>query len=127
MEVTPFSPDKCKWIWVPGYDDAATKGQFVLFRKTFELAQSPTSDTLLHVSADTRYRLYLNGRSISFGPAKSYLTHWFYDTVNITAYLRPGLNVLAARVLRFSRSHDGCSSMIRSPLPGFIMSCQVQV
>lgn len=127
MDGTPFSPDQCKWIWTPGFDDAAAKGQFVLLRKTFSLAQLPTSKTLLHVSADTRYRLYLNQESIGFGPAKSYLARWNYDTVDITPYLKVGVNVLAARVLRFSSSHDGCLSMIRSPWPGFILSCQVSV
>lgn len=127
MEASLFSPEKCKWIWVPNYNDAAFQGQFVLFRKTFMLTHTPSSEVLLHVSADTRFRLYLNGESISFGPAKSYLSHWYYDTVNITSHLKSGVNVLAARVLRFSNSYDGCVSMIRSALPGLILSCEVEV
>lgn len=127
MEASPFIPDKSKWIWAPGFDDSAAKGQFVLFRKSFEVASVPASDVLLHVSADTRYRLYLNGESISFGPAKSYLTKWYYDTVNITPHIKAGVNVLAATVLRFSSSHDGCLSMVRSSTPGFLLSCQLGV
>lgn len=130
MANSPFAPEKCKWIWTPNYDDAAVQGQFVYFRKTFSLAQIPAAagdKTLLHVSADTRYRLYLNGESISFGPAKSYLANWYYDSVDVTPHLRKGVNVLAARVLRFSNSHDGCVSMIRSALPGLIVSCEVEV
>lgn len=127
MSNSPFDPDKSKWIWTPGFDDAAAKGQFVLFRRAFELEQKPTFEVTLHVSADTRYRLYLNGESIGFGPAKSYLSRWYYDTFNITADLKQGTNVLAARVLRFSSTHDGCFSMIRSPFPGLILSCEVEV
>lgn len=127
MTSSPFEPEKCKWIWTANYDDSAAHGQFVLFRKCFTLAQTPVSENLLYVSADTRYRLYLNGESISFGPAKSYLSRWYYDTVNITPYLKPGVNVLAAKVLRFSSSHDGCVSMIRSALPGLILSCEIEV
>lgn len=127
MEVSPFTPDKCQWIWKPGYDDAALQGQFVLFRKKFTLSQVPASESLLHVSADTRYRLFLNGESISFGPAKSYLSQWYYDTINITPHLKSGVNVLAAKVLRFSNAHDGCVSMIRSALPGLIVGCKVEV
>lgn len=123
----PFASGQAKWIWVPGFDDAAKKGQFVLFRKAFSIKEKPTEDIFLHVSADTRYRLYLNGESISFGPCKSYLGRWNYETVNITPYLKAGDNVLAAKVLRFSISHDGCFSMIRSPLPGFILECQIAV
>ncbi|KAK6062549.1 hypothetical protein SCUP234_02466 [Seiridium cupressi] len=120
---SPFASGQAKWIWVPGYDDIAKKGQFVLFRKSFEVKDKPIEDVPLHVSADTRYRLYLNGESISFGPCKSYLGRWNYETVNITPYLKTGVNVLAAKVLRFSIAHDGCLSMVRSPLPGFIVHC----
>ncbi|CAK7200742.1 hypothetical protein SEUCBS139899_003441, partial [Sporothrix eucalyptigena] len=86
----------------------------------------PTEPVVVHVSADTRYRLYLNGHSISFGPCKSYLTHWNYETVDdVRPFLREGQNVLAAKVLRFSSAHPGCLSMIRSPLPGFVLSCSL--
>lgn len=122
---SPFASGQAKWIWVPGYDDSTKKGQFVNFRKSFEVKEKPDEDVLLHVSADTRYRLYLNGQSISFGPCKSYLSRWNYETVNITPFLKAGVNVLAARVLRFSMAHDGCLSMIRSSLPGLIVHCQL--
>ncbi|KAH8666116.1 bacterial alpha-L-rhamnosidase-domain-containing protein [Ilyonectria robusta] len=118
---TPFALGGARWIWVPAFDDAAAPAQFVSLRKTFQLDQVPERDVLLHVSADTRYRLYLNGHSISFGPCKSYAGRWNYETVNVTPYLTTGLNVLAARVLRFSSSHPGCLSMIRTALPGFIL------
>lgn len=130
MASSPFAPNKSAWIWTPNYDDAGEQGQFVYFRKTFFLAQLPAATTpslLLHVSADTRYRLYLNGASISFGPAKSYLSRWYYDSVDIAPLLKVGVNVLAARVLRFSNSHDGCVSLVRSALPGLIVSCEVEV
>jgi alpha-L-rhamnosidase len=127
MADSPFLSGEAKWIWVPGFDDAAAKGQFVMFRKTFSIEEKLTEDVLLHVSADTRYRLYLNGKSISFGPCKSYLTHWYYETVNITPLLREGKNELAAHVLRFAAAQDGCLSMVRSPLPGFILHCELPV
>ena len=127
MQDSPFVPGRSRWIWTPGYDDAAAKGQFVLFRRTFELDQGPISEVILHVSADTRYRLYLNGESIGFGPAKSYLSRWYYDTFNIATHLKQGTNVLAAEVLRFSSTHDGCFSLVRSAFPGFILSCEVEV
>jgi hypothetical protein len=124
---SPFADGQAKWIWVPGYDDTTEKGQFVTFRRTFEIREEPTEDVLLHVSADTRYRLYLNGESISFGPCKSYLSRWNYETVHIGHLLKTGANVFAAKVLRFSAAHDGCLSMVRSPLPGFIIDCQCAV
>ncbi|KAK7397879.1 hypothetical protein QQX98_012747 [Neonectria punicea] len=125
MTTTPFASGGAQWIWDPAFDDAAASAQFVSLRKAFQLDQVTSHDVLLHVSADTRYRLYLNGHSLSFGPCKSYALRWNYETVNITPYLTKGLNILAARVLRFSSSHPGCLSMIRTALPGFILYCDL--
>jgi hypothetical protein len=127
MANTPFLSGHAKWIWASDFNDVAVKGQFVQFRKTFSIAKIPDGEVPIHVSADTRYRLYLNGESISFGPCKSYLGRWNYETVDISPYLKEGQNVLAARVLRFSYAHDGCLSMVRSQLPGFILYCEYEV
>ena len=35
-------------------------GMWVCFRKTFELAEAPSENTL-RISADSKYRLYVNG------------------------------------------------------------------
>lgn len=117
-------PKGANWIWLEDFDDAAAAGQFVLFRKTYHLDTIPDQPVAVRVSADTRYRLFVNGQSVSFGPCKSYLEHWYYETVeDIRPFLKQGENVLAARVLRFSSSYPGCMSMIRSALPGFILAC----
>jgi alpha-L-rhamnosidase len=131
---TPFSSGLAKWIWLPNFDDAAASGQFVLFRRTFHLDQLPSLSSSfsgpipLSVSADTRYQLFLNGHRISLGPCKSYEGRWNYETVeDVSPFLVLGTNVLAARVLRFSSSFQGCLSMIRTPFPGVILHCQVLV
>ncbi|KAL2809364.1 Six-hairpin glycosidase-like protein [Aspergillus granulosus] len=114
------------WIWTPdpSYSETnpATPAQFVLFRKSFTLPSSPRPEQIpIHVSADTRYRLYINGTSVSFGPAKSYLNEWNYETVDIAPFVRPGKNVLAVRVLRYSGVQVGNTSMVRAGIPGFIL------
>ena len=124
---SPFLAEEAKWIWMPNFDDTIDPGQFVLFRKTFHLDDTPTEKCLLHVSADTRYRLLLNGHSISFGPCKSYPTRWYYETVDIGPLLLRGNNVLSAKVLRFSSTSAGGLSMTRSSLPGFILYCKLEV
>ncbi len=67
------------------------------FRRVFELESVPASFTV-HVSADNRYRLFLNGEQVSSGPQRSDLMHWRYETVDLAPHLRPGRNVLAALV-----------------------------
>jgi alpha-L-rhamnosidase len=70
------------------------------FRKTFELTAAP-EQFIVHVSADNRYRLFINGEFISAGPARSDLDHWRYETVDLAPHLKAGKNVLAAIVWNF--------------------------
>src|SRR4249920_1154516 len=67
------------------------------FRRTFELVSRP-EHFVVHVSADNRYRLFVNGRQVSSGPQRSDLMHWRYETVDLAPHLRAGKNVLAALV-----------------------------
>ena len=67
------------------------------FRRTFELAAVPTR-FVVHVSADNRYRLFVNGEQVSSGPQRSDLMHWRYETVDLAPHLKAGPNVLAALV-----------------------------
>jgi alpha-L-rhamnosidase len=75
------------------------------FRKTFSLDQKPSS-FIIHVSADNRYKLYVNGTMASFGPARSDVYAWNYETVDIASYLQPGKNVLAAVVWNFGEERQ---------------------
>ena len=70
------------------------------FRKSFELAVVP-NEFIIHVSADNRYRLFVNGQAVSFGPARGDLAHWFYESIDIAHYLKTGKNLLAAVVWNF--------------------------
>lgn len=68
-----------------------------LFRKEFELDQS-AEHFILHISADNRYRLFVNGHMALEGPARSDPHHWVYESVDIAPLLMPGSNVLAVMV-----------------------------
>jgi alpha-L-rhamnosidase len=118
---------EAKWIWIPGYDDTSPEGQIVLFRRTFNLSRQRIDPVFLKISADTRYRLFVNGHSVSFGPCKSYPGRWYYETVNISDQLHEGLNSISARVLRFSSAHPGSFSLSRGPFPGLIVDCSIEV
>ena len=86
------------WISVPGespYDYGVYH-----FRRTFDLPAQPTS-FLIHVTADNRYKLYVNGEFVSLGPARGDLHNWRYESVDIARRLKTGKNVLAALVWNF--------------------------
>jgi hypothetical protein len=67
------------------------------FRKTFDVAQKPAR-FVVHVSADNRYRLFVNGKAVAMGPARSDTQNWNYETLDLAPYLQTGRNVLAAQV-----------------------------
>ncbi|MGH7651598.1 MAG: alpha-L-rhamnosidase C-terminal domain-containing protein [Gemmatimonadaceae bacterium] len=66
-------------------------------RRTFSLDKAPTR-FLVHLSADNRYRLYVNGVQMSSGPQRSDVTHWRYETIDLAPQLHAGRNVIAAVV-----------------------------
>ena len=67
------------------------------FRKAIDLPQKP-SQFVVHVSADNRYRLFVNGKAVALGPARSDTQNWNYETIDLSPFLKAGRNVLAAQV-----------------------------
>ncbi len=83
------------WVRTPG-SAPASYGVYH-FRRAFDLPARPPSFRV-HVSADNRYQLFVNGTRVARGPAKSDLQAWPYDTIDLAPHLRAGRNVLAAVV-----------------------------
>jgi hypothetical protein len=67
------------------------------FRKTISITKVPEK-FVIHVSADNRYRLFVNGKAVCSGPARGDLYNWYFETVDIASYLKPGNNSIAALV-----------------------------
>jgi alpha-L-rhamnosidase len=72
-------------------------------RKTFTVDSVP-QHALVFVSADNRYRLFLNGEPISRGPSRGDPDHWRFETVDLAPNLHAGANVLAAVVWNYADS-----------------------
>lgn len=83
--------------WVTHPDITGHEYGVYHFRKTIELLAVP-EQLNVHVSADNRYRLYVNGVSVVAGPQRSDVMHWRYEEVNLAPYLRSGSNVITALV-----------------------------
>jgi alpha-L-rhamnosidase len=84
-----------KWIAVP--DEPANGYGVYLFRKSIDLKTVPAT-FVVHVSADNRYKLYVNEKLASIGPARGDMFYWNYETVDLAPYLAAGRNVIAAKV-----------------------------
>ncbi|MBD3346060.1 MAG: Bacterial alpha-L-rhamnosidase [Chitinivibrionales bacterium] len=104
-----------RWIAPPGV--GSTDYGVYCFRNTFTIATVPSSFAI-QVSADNRYRLYVNGEPVGFGPARSDVAHWVYDTYDIADMLQSGENILAAEVWNFSDDMPLAQHSLRT---GFIL------
>jgi hypothetical protein len=104
-----------RWIAPPGIPGDS----FTVFhvRKTFELSAVPTT-FIVHVSADNRYRLYVNGTQVSSGPQRSDVNHWRYETLDLAPHLRSGRNVVAAVVWNWGAARPVAQHSHRT---GFLM------
>lgn len=90
---------KAHWILVP--NEPGNVYGIYHFRKKFHVTALP-SKFIIHVSADNRYKLYVNGTFVSLGPTRGDLYNWNFETVDIAPYLREGENLLAAVVWNFA-------------------------
>jgi len=78
-----------KWIWhqQPSY----TKyNDTIIARKTFTVPRAESAR--ITITADTRYRLWINDTWVSDGPCRSWPEQYQYDVVDVTQYLKPGEN-----------------------------------
>jgi len=84
-----------KWIWTDG--DPAPRNSYTYFRNTFEVAR-PQREAQVHLTADSRYLLYVNGAFIGRGPVRSDRRYLYYDSWNVQPHLKMGKNVIAVLV-----------------------------
>ena len=118
---------KTNWIWIPdwGAKDQAGAG-IVCFRKNVWLSRE-VKKADIEITADSRYKLYLNGVLVEFGPMKGDDQVWYLDSIDLAPYLRVGANVLAVEVLSYPVAHGmGNHGMFRSGCPGLYLKGYVQ-
>ncbi len=104
--ILPLQPiDEAAWLWhpdcakVPGaahaefFSTGWEEPVLLRFRNQFSATESPKR---IHVSADERFELFLDGQRIARGPDRSDVEHWAYATYELT--LRPGAHKMEALV-----------------------------
>ncbi|UCS95944.1 alpha-L-rhamnosidase N-terminal domain-containing protein [Echinicola marina] len=108
-------PWNANWISVQGSDGYAYGVYY--FRKDLALDQVP-EDFIVHVSADNRYKLYVNGKLVSLGPARGDTYFWNYETVDLAPHLQQGRNNVTALVWNESELRPEAQVSFRT---GFIL------
>ncbi|MDF0545851.1 family 78 glycoside hydrolase catalytic domain [Sphingobium sp. H39-3-25] len=99
--------------WIADPDAGPQEAGVFHFRRDFDLADRPQHFPV-RVSADNRYRLFVNGVEVSSGPARGDLLNWRYETVDIAPQLRAGRNVLTATVWNFGALRPSAQFSIRT-------------
>ncbi|MBR4051132.1 MAG: alpha-L-rhamnosidase N-terminal domain-containing protein [Clostridia bacterium] len=103
---------KAKWIW--DKENLTEKNVWMCFNKKVSLERK-TEELTAHISADSKYWLYINGETVVFegsvkrGPDK---TGGYYDSIDIAPYLKEGENSICALVWFWDTetSYSYCSS-----------------
>lgn len=85
------------WVWDGEYD---LRNAYLYLRKVVELDESPVRAPV-RVSADSRYKLWVNGEFVARGPARGFPFAQPYDEVDLAPYLRAGRNVICALAHHF--------------------------
>ncbi|MEP6684933.1 MAG: alpha-L-rhamnosidase N-terminal domain-containing protein, partial [Parafilimonas sp.] len=98
-QLADASPANKAWNaqWIAAPNDNGTEYGVYYFRKQIDLAAKPSS-FIVHISADNRYKLFVNDSLISIGPARGDLNYWNYETIDLAQYLMQGKNTVAALV-----------------------------
>ncbi|WRT67475.1 uncharacterized protein IL334_004447 [Kwoniella shivajii] len=112
---------QANWVWVPNWVDSSiisTAARLVSFTRRFDLHSIP-DEAILHFSADTRYKLFVNGSRVAVGPSKGHSTIWYYDSLDIAPWLREGKNDIEFLVIRYFAGSRGGMPFERTTFPGF--------
>lgn len=93
---------KKRWSarWISPKENAFEYG-VIHFRKSFILNVKP-AQFIIHISADNRYRLFVNGKYVNDGPQISDSHHWRFESLDIAPLLIEGKNVVAVQVVNYA-------------------------
>lgn len=89
---------KAQWIWSQGTE--RPRNFYLYFRKAFTVP-GQVAAAAAYCTADSRYMLFVNGRYLGRGPARSTPSWQSYDMYNLAPYLSKGKNVVWAVVHYF--------------------------
>ncbi|MCH5599199.1 alpha-L-rhamnosidase N-terminal domain-containing protein [Niabella ginsengisoli] len=99
--------------WIASANDDGSNYGVYYFRKEFNLNEKPGS-FIIHLSADNRYKLFINDSLISVGPIRGDLRYWYYETIDLSPYLQKGKNIIAAMVFNEAQHRPEAQITLRT-------------
>lgn len=106
--------EQAKWIWLNDGSESQYN-RTVLLRRDFRMERGVAAR--LAITADSWYRLSVNGEWVNDGPARAYPERYSYDVLDILPYLRDGENRIEVLVRYF-----GCGTFHQLPLCGGLLA-----
>lgn len=91
-------------MWIGSSHPFDLHEAYLCFRRAFTLDHAPAGATL-RITADSRYKLRINGAFVARGPARCYPDAQSVDTLDVTHFLRVGRNLIAVQVYQPGYSH----------------------
>lgn len=97
--------NEAKWLGVPGNEiekwnilEGDLTGRFAYYRCEAEIP-AEHAKLEMDITANSRYRLWINGKSVLSGPCKGDRNRHYYDRIQVADHLVKGKNVFAVQVL----------------------------
>ena len=91
----------CSWITIPNAEKTGNKIYY--FKKSFTIKH--LEKTTIDISAQARYKLYINGFLCGVGPCKGTNQKKYYDSIDVTGYVREGANDIFVELLQLISSN----------------------
>ena len=109
------------WIKTP-FKQSINNPELVYFRKQLDLDEYPDIYNI-DITADAKYKLYINGELVNVGPQKGDKQIWYYDNLDIANYLEKGKNIIVVQVMIIpNRTRGGNYSFARTETPGLYIN-----
>ena len=89
--------------WITHPQSSSESNRYFYFRRVFRLDALPEA-VRLHITGETRFVVYINGRHVGRGVPSSQPWFYYYETFEVREYLREGDNALG--VLLYFQSGD---------------------
>lgn len=112
---------KAKWIWC----EEPCENTWVWARKSFESSGENIGQLL--ISADLRYLVWFNGQRIGFGPPKFHFETPTLDQYDISAHIKPGINIITVCVYSLGNQRISSCSPRRGALLASIQLADIFV
>lgn len=120
-QVWPLGEDQAPvtWtaVWIAPQGFEGRPNACFRARRRIELIHEQPQSLLLHICAESTYRLYVNGQEVGRGPVRGTCTVNFFDSYEVAALLHPGENWVAAEV----HCHNRATSLAHPVQPALLI------